>query len=115
MTEYRRLTGIIKPALPMMALAACLSFFTVASSIGLLSLSAHLISTAALHPPLAALAVSITGVRFFGISRAICRYGERYVSHKATFQILYELRVWFYRTLEELSLYNLFRYRSGDL
>lgn len=115
MTEYRRLTGIIKPALPMMALAACLSFFTVASSIGLLALSAHLISTAALHPPLAALAVSITGVRFFGISRAICRYGERYVSHKATFQILYELRVWFYRTLEALSLYNLFRYRSGDL
>ena len=38
--------------------------------------------------PLAALSVAIVGVRFFGLARAICRYGERYVSHKATFQIL---------------------------
>ncbi len=115
MTEWNRLIEILKPAFPMMAVAACLSFFTVASNIGLLAVSAHLIASAALHPPLAALAVSITGVRFFGISRAVCRYGERYVSHKATFQILYALRVWFYSRLETLPLYDLVRYRSGDL
>ena len=115
MTELKRLFAIMTPAVPLMALAVCLSIFTVASNVGLLAVSAHLIGSAALHPPLAALAVAITGVRFFGISRAVCRYGERYVSHKATFQILYALRVWFYSRLEPLAPGALSRYRSGDL
>ena len=91
MTELKRLLGIMMPAWTLMALAALLSICTVASNVGLLAVSAHLIGSAAMHPPLAALAVTITGVRFFGIARAVCRYGERYVAHKATFQILYDL------------------------
>ena len=115
MKELKRLFVIMMPALPLMALAVWLSIFTVASNVGLLAVSAHLIGSAALHPPLAALAVAITGVRFFGISRAVCRYGERYMSHKATFQILYALRVWLYSRLEPLAPGVLSRYRSGDL
>ena len=115
MSDLQRLFHIMKPALPMMALAALLSFLTIAANVGLLATSAYLIASAALHPPLAALTLSITGVRFFGISRAVFRYGERYIAHKATFHILYALRVWFYQRLEPLAPAGLARYRSGDL
>lgn len=109
------LLKIMKPALPAMSLAAMCSILTVAANIGLLGTSALLIATAALHPPLAALAVAITGVRFFGISRAVFRYAERYLAHTATFQILCSLRVWFFTCLEPLAPARLQPYKSGDL
>lgn len=62
-------------------LAALLGFATVGSSIGLMATSAYIIAKAALHPSIAVLQVSIVGVRFFGISRGVFRYLERYVSH----------------------------------
>ncbi|KAF1856360.1 hypothetical protein Lal_00049275 [Lupinus albus] len=105
----------MKPALPAMSLAAICSILTVAANIGLLGTSALLIATAALHPPLAALAVAITGVRFFGISRAAFRYAERYLAHTATFHILCSLRVWFFACLEPLAPARLQPYKSGDL
>ncbi|WP_312421452.1 thiol reductant ABC exporter subunit CydC [Anaerospora hongkongensis] len=109
------LLQIMKPALPAMSLAAICSILTVAANIGLLGTSALLIATAALHPPLAALAVAITGVRFFGISRAAFRYAERYLAHTATFHILCSLRVWFFACLEPLAPARLQPYKSGDL
>lgn len=109
------LLKIMKPAVPAMSLAAMCSILTVAANIGLLGTSALLIATAALHPPLAALAVAITGVRFFGISRAVFRYAERYLAHTATFQILCSLRVWFFTCLEPLVPARLQPYKSGDL
>lgn len=115
MGELKRLYKIMAPAAGTMALAALLGILTVGANIGLLITSAYLISFAALHPPLSALAVSITGVRFFGISRAVFRYFERYVAHNATFQILYNLRVWFYTQLEPLAPARLAGHRSGDL
>lgn len=113
--NIQRLLSIMAPATPMMGLAALFGILTVAANIGLLATSALLIASAALHPPLAALSVAITGVRFFGISRAVFRYGERYIAHTATFQILYSLRVWFYSRLEPLAPARLAEYRSGDL
>ena len=115
MTTVRRLLAVILPVWPHMLLAALLAFLTVGANIGLLTTSAYLIASAALQPPLAALTLSITGVRFFGTSRAVFRYGERYLSHKATFHILYALRVWLYRRLEPLAPAGLARYQSGDL
>jgi thiol reductant ABC exporter CydC subunit len=61
------------------------------------------------------LAVWITGVRFFAVSRAGLRYAERYITHLATFRILTSLRVWFYRAIEPLAPARLQSYRSGDL
>lgn len=96
-------------------LAALLGFATVGSSIGLMATSAYIIARAALHPSIAVLQVSIVGVRFFGISRGVFRYLERYVSHQVTFRLLRRLRVWFYRALEPLAPARLMQFRSGDL
>jgi ABC-type transport system involved in cytochrome bd biosynthesis fused ATPase/permease subunit len=92
-----------------------LGTLTIGSSIGLLAASAYIISAAALHPSIAELQVAIVGVRFFGISRGVFRYLERYVSHQVTFRLLARLRVWFYTALEPLAPARLMVYRSGDL
>ena len=72
-------------------LAVLLGTGTVGSGIGLMATSSYIISAAALHPSIAALEVAIVGVRFFGVSRGIFRYGERYVSHTVTFRLLARL------------------------
>ena len=91
-----------KPWLSML-LALLLAWLTGAAGLGLLAASAWLIAMAALHPSITVLSLAIVGVRFFGIARAGCRYGERYVSHDATFRILAHLRVWLYRRIEPLA------------
>jgi thiol reductant ABC exporter CydC subunit len=106
-----------------MALSALLGVLTVGSGIGLMTLSAYLISEAALHPSYAALLFAILGVRFFGIVRGAWRYGERVVSHEVSFRLLARLRVWFYQALEPLAPARLLartqtrsrEYTSGDL
>ncbi|MBN1992016.1 MAG: thiol reductant ABC exporter subunit CydC [Anaerolineae bacterium] len=110
-----RLLKLIAPCKWWSALAALLGFATIGSSIGLMATSAYLISKAALHPSIAALQVAIVGVRFFGLSRGVFRYLERYVSHQTTFRLLAQLRTWFYQRLEPLAPARLGQYRSGDL
>lgn len=88
---------------------------TVLMNIGLLTTSTWLITKAAEHPVLVALSLAIVGVRFFGISRAVCRYGERYVSHSMAFQGLYELRVAFFKRLEPLVPRIFQSMKMGDL
>src|SRR5437762_469943 len=119
---FLRLLQLALPVKNWMFLAALLGSLTVASGIGLAATSAYLISAAALHPSVAALQVAIVSVRFFGIGRGIFRYLERLVSHKATFRLLANLRVWFYSALEPLLPARIIangkgmeRLRSGDL
>lgn len=88
---------------------------TVLMNIGLLTTSTWLITKASEHPVMVALSLAIVGVRFFGISRAICRYGERYVSHSMAFQGLYELRVAFFKRLEPLVPRIFQSLKMGDL
>lgn len=105
-----------KPGTIIMAAAACvLGGFTVYANVGLLAASAWLISAAALHPPVTELAVAIVGVRFFGLARALCRYGERYASHEVTFRLLAEIRVWLYSKVEPLAPGGLVRFATGDI
>ena len=118
----RRLIQLAWPIRNWMLLAALLGSFTVMSGIGLLATSGYLISAAALHPSVAVLQVAIVGVRFFGVTRGVCRYVERLVSHKATFRLLSKLRVWFYSALEPLIPARLLEHegqlhelRSGDM
>ena len=110
-----RLLKLIAPFTGWMALAALLGFITVGSSIGLMATAAYIIAKAALHPSIAELQVAIVGVRFFGITRGLARYLERYVSHNVTFRLLARLRVWFYESLEPLAPARLMGYQSGDL
>ncbi len=115
MRTFGRLLGIVLPAWRWMLVSVFLGACTVAANIGLMTTAAYLIASAALHPPLGTLFVPITGVRFFGISRGVFRYGERLVTHNTTFRILARLRVWFYERLARLAPARLQGYRSGDL
>lgn len=115
MRIIRRLMAFLRPFWGWVVLSVILSAATVFAGIGLLGTSADLIARAALQPGIAALQVSIVGVRFFGISRAVLRYLERLVSHSVNFRLLAQLRVWFYKRLEPLSPARLQDYRSGDV
>lgn len=92
-----------------------LAMGTVLMNIGLLTTSTWLITKASEHPILVVLSLAIVGVRFFGIGRAICRYGERYVSHSMAFQGLYELRIAFFKRLEPLVPRIFQSMKMGDL
>jgi ATP-binding cassette subfamily C protein CydCD len=110
-----RLLGFLRGSWNWVALSILLSTLTIGSSVALIGTSSWLISTAALHPSIADLGVSVVGVRFFGISRGLFRYLERLVSHSVTFRLLARLRVWFYEKLEPLAPARLMEYKSGDL
>lgn len=110
-----RLLAMTWPFRWWMLLSALLGVLTIGASISLMSLSAWIIATAALHPSIAVLSVAIVGVRFFGIARGVFRYLERYVAHQTTFRLLARLRVWFYRGIEPLAPARLMQHRSGDL
>ncbi|MCS7259587.1 MAG: hypothetical protein NZ765_02230, partial [Anaerolineae bacterium] len=88
LSTFWRLVQLVAPYAPRMGLALLAGFATIASSIGLMATAAHLIASAAYHPPLAALQVAIVGVRFFGIARGVLRYLERYLSHQVTLRLL---------------------------
>lgn len=105
----------LRPFAGLALLAVLAGAATVLSGVGLLFASAYILSAAALHPSIAELQVAIVGVRFFGISRGVFRYLERYLSHQSTFKLLAELRVKVYRALEPLAPAGLMVHRSGDL
>lgn len=115
LTHLFRLFRILTPFAPRVALSVLLGFATIASSMGLMSTAAYLISRAALQPSIADLQVAIVGVRFFGLSRGVFRYLERLVSHDVTFRLLGRWRGWFYRAVEPLVPARTLHRHSGDL
>ncbi len=115
MSIVRRLLGFVRGEWAWVWLAALLGSLTIGSAVGLMGVSAWLISTAAMHPSIAVLGVAIAGVRFFGIARAAFRYMERLASHSVTFRVLRNIRVWFYERLEPLAPALLMDRKSGDL
>ena len=112
---WRLLFSVLSPAKWSLVLALIFTFLTVFMNVGLLTVSAWLLASAALQPGLTYLSLAIVGVRFFGVSRAVCRYFERYTSHRMAFQGLYGLRVWFYAHLEPLAPAILKRFGAGDI
>ena len=115
MSTFHRLLTLIAPFRWWIALAVLLSFGTVGASVGLMAMSAYLISKATLVATVTDLSLAIAGVRFFALARAALRYTERYITHTATFRILAHLRVWFYESIEPLAPARLMPYHSGDL
>ncbi len=104
-----------------LTLGMLLGLATVLASMGLLTLSGWFISAAAV----AGLTVATKqvfnymlpagGVRGFSIARTAGRYGERIVSHNATFKLLADIRLFFFRKLAPLVPGNLSNLRDGDL
>ena len=112
---WKLLFSVLKPARWSLVLALIFTFLTVFMNVGLLGVSSWLLASAALQPGITYLSLAIVGVRFFGISRAVCRYFERYTSHRMAFQGLYGLRVWFYTYLEPLAPAIFKRWGAGDM
>ena len=104
-----------------LSLGLLLALVTLVAGMGLLSLSGWFLSAAAV----AGMAVASRdtfnymtpagGVRFFSIIRTAGRWGERVVSHDATFRVLTRLRVWFWQKLSPLSTGALAGFRQADL
>ncbi|MBM7579275.1 thiol reductant ABC exporter subunit CydC [Jeotgalibacillus terrae] len=82
---------------------------------GLFAASGYLISKAALLPPVYTLTLLIAFIKVFGLVKAGSKYGERMVSHRATFNILAGIRVRFFEKLEPLAPGIFQKFRSGDL
>ncbi len=97
------------------ALSGGLGAATVLAAVGLLTTSGYLISRAAERPEILSLTVAIVGVRFFGISRALLRYGERLSSHDLAFRTLTDLRRRFFARLIPLVPGGLEGSRRADL
>lgn len=110
-----KLFKIILPYKKWMILGLLISLFTLGSGIGLMATGAFLITLASTHPLLGTLQLSIVGVRFFGTSRGVFRYFERLITHDATFKLLKEYRVWFYKKIEPCAPAILNKYNSADL
>ncbi len=93
------------------------SLLTVAAGVGLATAAGGL----ALRPisggvaaGLAALLLLPGVVRGLGVARVALRYGERMLTHAATFRVLAALRVWLFRGLALRSSGGLGFMRSGD-
>ncbi|MBW9216363.1 thiol reductant ABC exporter subunit CydC [Mumia sp. zg.B53] len=84
------------------------------SSIGLLLVSAWLISRAAQHPPVLYLMLAIVSVRAFGIARAALRYVERLYTHDGALRVGTSIRLAVYERLERLSPSTLAAGRRGE-
>jgi ATP-binding cassette subfamily C protein CydC len=114
-STFKRLLALTAGQRRWIALGALLGFLAVGSNVALMAVSAFLISKAALISNVADVALAITGVRVLAIGRAAFRYFERTVTHRATFAILADLRVWFFAAIEPLAPARLATRRSGDL
>ena len=110
-----RLLRLISPVQHWFIAAVLLAFLTIAAGIALMATSGYLISRAALVTQIASISIAITCVRLFAIGRAGSRYLERLASHFAAFEILTQLRSWFYAAVEPLAPARLSSHRTGDL
>jgi thiol reductant ABC exporter CydC subunit len=113
--SLRRTVGLARPAVGRLAVATLLGAGAIGAGIGLIATSAWLISRASQRPAESSLAIAIVAVQFFGLSRGLCRYGQRLVGHDAAFRALAALRISSYTQLDALAPAGLPAFRSGDL
>jgi len=118
MHNFIRLLKLCKPHASMLLLGAFLASLTVLANVGLLAISGWFLAAMA--------AAGIAGVqmnyftpagviRFLAIVRTASRYGERMITHNATFLLLSEIRVKMFKILSQLNNVDLAMTRSSDL
>ncbi|HTP97715.1 MAG TPA: thiol reductant ABC exporter subunit CydC [Casimicrobiaceae bacterium] len=113
-----RLLRVFRPYRAWMALGAAIATATLLANIGLMAVAGWFIASMALAGAAGVLMnyfLPAALIRLFAILRTGGRYAERLVTHEATFRLLAELRVWFFRSIEPLAPAILARHRSGDL
>ncbi|SDF07740.1 thiol reductant ABC exporter subunit CydC [Pseudonocardia oroxyli] len=108
-----RMLALARPRGARFLLGVLLGAVATAAGVGLLSLAAWLIATAATHPPVTALSVAVVLTRALGVTRGVARYLERLVTHDAALRTLAEARDRVYARLAATEPVR--RFRSGDL
>ncbi len=108
---------LFKPHRIWLAGGIILSLLTAFAAIGLLTLSGWFISSSALAGTAIAFNFMLPAaqIRALAISRTLGRYGERLLTHEATFRVLASIRSWFFQALIPLVPGRLAAMRSGDL
>ena len=84
-------------------------------ALGMFFLSGYMITQSALGAPLFALMILIVSVKMFGFLRAIECYIERLLSHRATFTMLRNVRVQFFKKLLPVIPDVYRKFNSSDL
>ncbi len=113
-----RFLKISRSQWPWMAAGIALGFVVIAANVVLMAVSGWFIASMAVS---GASGVAFNYfypsacIRFLAIARTVGRYGERLVTHEATFRILSELRVWLFKRFIPLAPACLERYAGGDV
>ena len=115
MTPTRRLLELLTGHRRLVLAGILLGFLAIGANVALMATSAYLISRAVLVTNVADIALVVTTVRVLAIGRASFRYLERYVTHRVTFDVLADLRVWFFAAIEPLAPAGLATHRRGEL
>ncbi|WP_428678932.1 thiol reductant ABC exporter subunit CydC [Reyranella sp.] len=114
----RRLLALARPWRGWMLLAVFVACATVLASVALMGVAGWFIAAmgiAGVTTGMMNYFLPAAGIRFFAIVRTGGRYGERLLSHEATFRLLAGLRLWLFRRLILLSPGQLQSRRGGDL
>lgn len=111
----REVLRLAQPPLVRFAPGVALGLLSALCAVGLLGVSAWLITRAAEQPPILFLSAAMVGVRAFALGRATFRYLERLVGHDAAFATMPALRVGVYERLVPVAPDGLGSARSGDL
>jgi ATP-binding cassette subfamily C protein CydC len=114
---------LFKPHSTWLAGGIFLSLMTVLASVALLTLSGWFISASAIAGMVAVdgntlafnFMLPAAQIRALAITRTLGRYGERLVTHEATFRVLAGIRSWFFQQLIPLVPGRFSTIRSGDL
>ena len=97
------------------ALAVLAGTAALGSAIGLMAVSAWLITRASQRPPVLYLEMAVVATRAFGIGRGVLRYVERLLTHDVALRGLVELRARLYERLAGADPVVLAGLRRGDL
>ncbi len=95
--------------------AVALGVLSAGSAVGLLAVSAWLITRASEQPSLIYISLAVVGVRAFALGRAVFRYLERLVGHDAAFHQLATIRAGMVDAIVPLAPDGLGSTRRGEL
>lgn len=93
------LASLLRPHAWLWAASMALSALAAGLAVALTAVSGWLIVRASVEEYIMYLLVAIVGVRAFGIGRAVGRYADRLVTHRATFLVVDALRLRLWRAI----------------
>lgn len=119
MRELKPFIALYKKHWFSLSLGMFLALLTLCASIGLLTLSGWFIAASAVAgiwlTPNFNYMLPAAGVRGFSITRTAGRWGERVVSHNATFKLLADIRISFFNKLAPLIPNRTIQLRDADI